>query len=251
MMRRLVALVLLVVVAGGAWWWMQSRTTQQAPSAPMAEPAPPPPSPLAMRIELVSAGPGDDMVIIVRAFDRHARQADAIQRASSGTPWRGRGLITPSGVATPPAGWHDQLVVRRADGRVIDVSERRLTPDGHAVLVIAAANLPEPGTALMAVLPQPSGETVSNRQTPPSAPTDAVLLQAMRARIAQWRTRWDAVASIGDALIVSHPASPWGHYLRGLAWEAAGDAVNARAAFQRALDRVTPGEEPPIGLIAR
>lgn len=239
MKRRLVALVLLVLVAGGAWWWLRP-----------AEQAPPPPAPLALRIELVTASLGDDMVIIVRAFDRHARQAAAIQRATNGA-WRGGGAVVSTGIVAAPPGWLDQLVIRRNDGRVVNSSERRLTPEGHAVLVVAPADIPESGVSLVVALPQASGETVSNTQVPPPAPTDPVLLQAARARIAQWRARWDTVAAIGEALMQSHPASPWGHYLRGLAWEAANDEINARSAFQRALDRVTPGEEPPIGLIGR
>lgn len=242
----LIGVVVLLLAAAGLWWWRPS--TPPAPPASPASPAPPAPA-LSLGIDILSAGDGDGVVVTVHVFDRRSRQAEAIQRATGGQ-WRGRGLTPPATPAAPPPGWTEQVRLQREDGQPIPVTTRRGSGE-EVVLVVSPTDAPPAGARLRAVLTLPTGEVTSGLLTREGAPSDPVRLEVARARMAQAQARWDVVTSIADALTRSQPASPWGHYLRGLAYDADGDREAARAAFQRALDRITPGEEPPIGLILR
>ena len=265
MIRRSLAVVVAVVfAAAGLWWWQagsqgptsQSSTPVEAPttvvsgSQPASTVAAPvvPASPAArleLGIELYAAGPDDAVVAVVRMFDADARQAEAI-RAATGGRWKGSASAVAPGPVSLPQGWGDRVQLTRSGGGAVAIRERVSGPDEAVRLVVAA--LP-PGTLLAASLTVSGLEIRSNDIGIAPPPTTRLEVAVARGRIAELLERWDALATVADELLAINERSPWGHYYQGLVARARGDAAGERAAFQRALNRIEPGEEFPRGLI--
>jgi hypothetical protein len=262
--RRILAVVVLVGFAGaGLWWWRSPGQKVTPPSGVQAiesvgASAAAAPSvaadvaqtgALAARLELgieaYSAGPDDEMVVVVRLFDADARQAEAIRTATGGRWKGGAGTLSTAPVALP-AGWAEQVqLLRGADSQLVDIRGRLIGP-GDAVRLVVAA-LP-PGTMLTANLTAAEPNVRSSVIEVDQAPSTRLDAAVARARIAEVLERWDALAAIASELVGLNDRSPWGHYYQGVVAGARGDDAGERAAFQRALNRIEPGAEMPRGL---
>jgi hypothetical protein len=249
MRRAAIATMLVTAVLAGAGCGDAPDATDRV----SAQAAAPPPSQsseaeafarLALHIEAYSASEADNVIIVARLFDKETEQANAIREATGGQ-WKGshRG----GGPTTaPPAAWADRVQLSHSIAEFVPIFERRMLDDQRAILVVRPILA---GLHVRAAIVE-GGMTIESNEAiiePPTAPGLDTLVA--RGRLFEMRERWSDLAGVADELVALDDKSAWGHYYRGVVERARRNPEAARAAFQRALDRVTPGQEPPIGLI--
>lgn len=247
------ALLIIIGVSAGTWWWYRDARPTSAGTRSVS------PTALAPRVrlhlDLLTAMPGEDAALIVRAFDSGTLQRDALEAAEKANGRRIAGTSRNRTMNTPaidiPADWATSLSVRMG-------SASRPEAD----LPRTAAASPNPQSAVFAITAPPAGarvtatiriggRTFDARTTAPAAPADAAALARMRGRIAEALARPDGLRTAGAALLALRSNDPWGFYFQGAAAELSGDPAAARDAYTRAVTASAPGQEPPVLLLER
>lgn len=248
-MRRSALLVIIAVaILGGALYWGLSRRSTLPSRVAKTESQRQSEAWLALRVQAFTAGPEDDVLLEVTAYDRRARQAEIVREAAQ------RGYRGPAASAQVPAarvlpaGWPSRL--RIESGQTV-LAHEVVTTAGDGASAVVRLTTRAGAAQVVAVLSYDEGEARSNTASlapTADAPVDRLVA---RGRQAELIADQDRLAVLGAELMALEPASPWGHYFAGAALEARGDREAARAAFSRALALTTSGFEAPIGLVAR
>jgi hypothetical protein len=251
--RAAVAVVgMLILGAAAPWWWTRSGSnvppTRDTDTA-IAGTAPR----LALQLEVLSAGPDDDTVVVVRPFDAGRVQKNAIEAAerASGREWnsrtRAQRLAAPP--ANPPDNWTEQVTLTSTLNGAVTTLTRRVVPTREPGVGMFLVRAPA-GARLAASLPF-LGATVRSNTVTTRVLVDATEIAVAQGRAAEVLGHADAVRAAGAALLARDANSVWGDYFRGAALELDGDRAGARAAYERAVSHVVPGYEPPLGLSLR
>jgi hypothetical protein len=251
-MRAAAAVMVVLLVVAATWWWTRSDGVVPPPRDNDSADAGATPR-LALQLEVLSAGPDDDIVVVVRTFDAGRVQKNALEAAerASGREWnsrsRTRHLAAPP--ADPPDNWTGQVTVTSTIGGTTAPLTMRAVParePGSAMFVTRA----QAGARLTASLPY-LGTTVTSNTVTTRILTDVTDIAVAQGRAAEALGQADAVRAAGATLLARDANSVWGDYFRGAALELGGDTAGARAAYERALSHVVRGYEPPLGLSLR
>ncbi len=250
--RAAVAVMVVLLFVAATWWWTRSDGVAPPPRGSESADAVATPR-LALQLEVLSAGPDDDTVVVVRAFDAGRVQKNALEAAerASGREWnsrtRTRHLAAPP--ADPPDNWTGQVTVTSTvDGTSTALSLRAVPArePGTAMFVTRA----QAGARLTASLPY-LGKTVTSNTVTIRVLSDVTDIAVAQGRAAEALGQTDAVRAAGTTLLSRDANSVWGDYFRGAALELEGDTAGARAAYERAMSHVVRGYEPPLGLSLR
>ncbi|MEW6319725.1 MAG: hypothetical protein AB1635_01420 [Acidobacteriota bacterium] len=270
-MRRLLLAALVIALAGLAAWWAWTGRTRpgalETAARVEADPRPadlpsPASSPLGLRLTLVGGDGTNAHLAVVRVFNAAARQQALLPARPGATE---PPAVAPTTVDLTPVALAGALTVARVDGLeevtlsadAVRIAHAPASPsvlDGATTVAlrveIDAAAVPA-GSTLRARLRVPGHDVRSNRATLEPTGDDPVARLTARGHAQHARADWPGLLETGDALVAAEAGSPTGHWFRGLSLEATGDRDGARAAYEAAAARVTPGLEPPIGLYSR
>lgn len=199
----------------------QSPAAQQNASPQASVPL----SRFALAIEIHSASVLDDMVIVARLSDREIGRTPAPQA---------------------PAAWADRIQLSHQTSEFVPIFERSMTEDGRALLVVRPILS---GSRVKASITDDGVTLESNVAVVPETTDDGMETLVARGRIDELLKRWSDLDKVASDAIAHDDASPWGYYFRGTVERARHNPEAANAAFQRARERVKPGEEQPVGLL--
>ncbi len=252
-LRRSLAGVILLAVAvavavAGFWWW-RHRTVSPAAGTSLSA-TQPAQSPLAVRLQISIGAPGDDAVATVRVFNAMARQPESIRAAAPVAADFAAAIFTleTEGAAGAAAAPLPSRVLRLPQPATMSLDA---AATATTVLTVAAAALPLVGARVRARVDLGGNTLVSNWVEVVAAGAGVADQLAGRARAQLIREALDDVAQTAEALITAAPRDSRGYFYRGLVLERRGDRAGAIAAYRATLDRLSPGDEPPIGLYER
>lgn len=209
---------------------------------------------LAARLQLVAGAPGDPSVAVIRVFNLRARQPAPVGSPSPIVVDFSRVTFAleaeeATAAGTAGAGAAVPMQVSRLPQPALQNLDQATTAE--MVGIVAAASLPAAGARVRARVVIDGAAVTSNWAVvavAQAAPADQL---SARARTQEMRGEFDALLQTADAIVAAAPRDPRGPFYRGIVFEQRGDRVAAIAAYRAALERLTPGLEPPIGIYNR
>lgn len=207
---------------------------------------------LAARLQLVAGAPGDPSVAVIRVFNLRARQPAPVGSPAPIVVDFSRvtfALEAEDAAAAGTAGAAVPMQVSRLPQPALQNLDQATTAE--MVGIVAAASLPAAGARVRARVVMDGAAVTSNWAVVAVAQASPADQLSARARTQEQRGEFDALLQTADAIVAAAPRDPRGPFYRGIVFEQRGDRVAAIAAYRAALERLTPGLEPPIGIYNR
>jgi len=215
-------------------------------------------------------GPTDASLIVLRLFSGDLRQMELDKASKKGgqtTP------VEPIRLSVPREAWA-KVEFRALDRAGSPAAPRALAgavlveaPETESVSLgprdtltalyrIPTANLPPPGTLVLAEMKSP-GEVILSEAIPVPAPPETDMgLQLRQAEIQLKLKSWSEAGRSADLIVARYPDEPAGYWIKGQALEGEGRDTDALKTYHAALEKFLAKKdagrhEPPLPILIK